>query len=145
MLYRDTKLDNVTAIKWGITHEEDALKQFYAKEATKHIDFKLEKAGLFLDKNRAYIGASSPDSIMYCKCHEKCVVEVKCPYNIQNSTMADDLNQCEFLTSTDGKTTLKTSHKYYTQITSQIVLSHSSHGYFVVWTTKDTFIHYIKL
>ena len=77
---------------------------------------------------------------MYCKSHGKCVVEVKCPYNIQNSTIADGLNQCEFLTSTDGKTTLKTSHKYYTQITSQIVLSHSSHGYFVVWTTKDTFI-----
>ena len=33
----------------GGDNEGNALKAFYAKECVKHIEFKLEKAGLFLD------------------------------------------------------------------------------------------------
>ena len=143
LLYQDTNLDHIEAIKWGRIHEEDALKQFYALEATKHVDFKLEKGGLFLDKDRAYIGAS-PDSIMCCKCHGTVVIEMKCPYSIKNMTIADGLDKCEFLISEDDKIMLKANHKYHTQINSQIVLSKSNHGYFVVWTTKDILIQKVE-
>ena len=34
-------------------------------------------------------------------------------------------------------------HKYYTQVTSQIQLSQSSQGYFIVWTTKYSFIQIV--
>ena len=80
--------DKVTAVQWGKCNEEKALKEFYASEATKHIDFKLEKSGLFLDKNTAYVGAS-PDGIMYCNCHGKAVIEIKCPFSIKNGKIAD--------------------------------------------------------
>ena len=73
-IYRNVTGDN----------EGNALKAFYAKESVKHTEFKLEKVGLFLDKDKAYIGAL-PDSITYCKCHGKSILEVKCPYNIRNS------------------------------------------------------------
>ena len=34
-------------------------------------------------------------------------------------------------------------HKYYTQAISQIQLSQSNQGYFIVWTTKDSFIEIV--
>ena len=63
LIYQDNSLDHIEAIKWGHDHEADAAKAFYALEATKHLDFKVEPAGLFVDKTRAYFGAS-PDKIM---------------------------------------------------------------------------------
>ena len=70
-------------------------KGFHTKEAVKHIKIKLEKAGLFLHKNRAYIGAS-PDGIMYCKCHGKSILKVKCPNNVHNSFIREDINVLSF-------------------------------------------------
>ena len=81
LIYQDNNLDHIEAIKWGHDHEEEDAKAFYALEATKHLDFKVEPAGLFVDKTRAYIGAS-PDKIMKCTCHGKSVVEIKCSYKI---------------------------------------------------------------
>ena len=63
IIFPDDKLKNLEPVKWGRDSEGNALKEFYGKQGVKHIEFKLEKAGLFLDKNRAYIGAS-PDGIM---------------------------------------------------------------------------------
>ena len=62
-IYQDNNLDHIEAIKWRHDHEEDAAKAFYALEATKHLDFKVESVGLLVDKTRAYFGAS-PDKIM---------------------------------------------------------------------------------
>ena len=91
IIFPDDKLKNLEPVKWGRDNEGNTLKTFYAKEGVKHIEFKLEKAGLIPDKNRAYIGAS-PDGIMYCKCHGKSILEVKCPNNIHNSFIKEDIN-----------------------------------------------------
>ena len=46
-----------------------------------------------------------------------------------------------FLSVLHGKITINRSHKYYMQMKSQMKLSKSTHGCFVVWTTtKDIFI-----
>ena len=92
------------------------LTRFHAKEGVKHIKIKLEKAGLFLHKNRAYAGAS-PDGIMYCKCHGKIILEVKCPNNIHNSFIREDIDKCSFLSIDNGEVTInnithKLFHKY---------------------------------
>ena len=52
------------------------------------------------------------------------------------------INKCSFLSTDNGEVTIK-RHKYYTQVTSQIQLSQSSQGYFIVWTTKDSFIQIV--
>ncbi|ESO91906.1 hypothetical protein LOTGIDRAFT_163266 [Lottia gigantea] len=88
-------LEKVDAVRWGKDHEKEALKAFYAHEATKHDKFKLESAGLFVDKDRAYIGAS-PDSVVYCKCHGKSVIEIKCPYNIRSENVTENFQKCVF-------------------------------------------------
>ena len=77
---------------------------------------------------------------MYCKCHGISIVEVKCPSNICNSFIKEDINKCSFLSTDNGEVTINKGHKYYTQVISQIQLSQSNQGYFIVWTTKDLFI-----
>ena len=85
--------------------------QKYTYQGVKHTEFKLEKA----DKNRAYIGAS-PDGIMYCKCHGKSILEVKCPYNIRNSFNTEDIDKCSFFSTENGSVTINKGH--YTQVIS---------------------------
>ena len=80
---------------------------------------------------------------MYCKCHGRSILEVKCPNNIHNSFIKEDVNICSFLSTDNGEVTMNKGHKYYTQVTSQIQLSQSSQGYFIVWTTKYSFIQIV--
>ena len=70
IIFPDDKQKNFELVKCGRDNKGNTLKAFHAKEVVKHIEFKLEKAGLFLHKKRAYIGAS-PDGILFCKCHGK--------------------------------------------------------------------------
>ena len=75
------------------------------------------------------------------KCHGKSVVEIKCPHKIWNKTIRDNFKDLDFLTlNTDGNISLNKKHRYYTQINSQIVLTKSDQGYFIVWRTKDIFL-----
>ena len=143
LIYQDNNLDHIEAINWGHDHEEDATKAFYALEATKHLDLKTEPAGLFVDKTRAYIGAS-PDKIMQCTCHGRSVVEIKCPHKIWDKTITDNFKDLDFITlNTEGNISINEKYRYYAQISSQIVLAKSDQGYFVVWTTKDIFVEKI--
>ena len=137
LIYRDSEdLSSIDAVKWGVDHEQVALKLFYAQEATKHRDFKLSEIGLVVDANRAYIGAS-PDAIMTCSCHGKTTIEIKCPYSIKDISIDEGVDLCEFLENkNENSVTLKRSHKYYTQVISQIHLADAAFGYFVVWTAK---------
>ena len=132
------------ALQWGIDNETKALKAFYAKEVSKHIDFKTEKAGLFISKTKTYI-AASPDAIMSCKCHVKSTIEIKCPYSLKDKELAfADIDNCSFLVVSDGQVMLKRTHKYYTQIISQMALTNTNQAYFVVWTQKDLLVEEIK-
>ena len=106
-------------------NEDNALKAFYAKEGEKHIEFKLGKAALFLDKDRAYIGASH-DAIMHYKCHEESILKVKCQYNILNSFIKEDINRSSFLSTNNAQGTINEGNKCYIQVISQIKLSKSN-------------------
>ena len=80
---------------------------------------------------------------MYCKCHGKIILEVKCPNNIHNSFNREDIDKCSFLSTDNDEVTINKGHKYYTQVISQIQLSQSNQGYFIVWTTKDSFMQIV--
>ena len=67
----------------------------------------------------------------------------KCPNNVHNSFIREDINKCSFLSTDNGEVTINKGHKYYTQVISQIQLSQSNQGYFIVWTTKDSFIQIV--
>ena len=55
-----------------------------------HINWSRQKAGLMVDTDLPFIGASV-DSITNCECHGKRVVEVKCPYSFRDKTLQDFL------------------------------------------------------
>ena len=132
------------AIKWGIDHEPDALKCFYAEHFDKHQEFKTEKSGLYICKDHPYI-AASPDGFMSCKYHGLLPLEIKCPHNIREiAKIEDGLKYCQFLTKTSsGNITINTSHKYYTQIVSQMGITNTKQAVFIVWIPQDLFVEYI--
>ena len=52
------------------------------------INWSRQKAGLIVDTDLPFIGASA-DAITHCDCHGKRVVEVKCPYSFRDKTLKD--------------------------------------------------------
>ena len=143
ILFSSNKTQNVEAMKWGVDNEKNAFKSFYASEIEKHTEFKTEKAGLFISKQRPYI-AASPDGLLLCKCHGKSTIEIKCPYKIRYiKNIKNAVTECDFLTLVNGELSIKKSHKYYTQIQSQMAIASTMQSYFVVWTTNDMFVQKI--
>ena len=71
----------------------------------------MNKCGLFLDHKKPYIGAS-PDAVASCKCHGFCVVVIKCPFNIRDKLITENVSECSFLELNEmGNIQLKRSHK----------------------------------
>ena len=93
-----------------------------------HEEFKAEKSGIFFKKMCSYITAL-PDRLASCKCHRKALIEIKCSFSIRDKKIRESVNDCEFLkVSPEGNIFLFRSHRYYTQVISQMI---------VVWTPKD--------
>ena len=63
---------------------------------------------------------------------------------MHNLFIKEDIDKYSFLSKDNGEVTIYKGHKYYTQVISQILLSKSSQGYFLVWTTKDSFIEIVR-
>ena len=80
-----------------------------------HTDYKITRCGLFFDKNKPYI-AASPDGMFSCKCHEGYVIEIKCLFKFRDQFIKERINDCDF------RIQLKKSHKYYTQVISQMAV-----------------------
>ena len=108
----------------------------------KYEDFlKIKKCGLFVDAKMPYI-AATPDGFANCKCHGLAVLEVKCPYSLCDM----EINELTVIKKVDKKKTvsLEITHRYYTQVVSQMALTGANHCYFIVWTQKDLFVERIN-
>ena len=82
---------------------------------------------------------------MSCKCHGLLPLEIKCPHNIMEiAKIEDGLKYCQFSTKTSsGNITINTSHKYYTQIVSQMGITNIKQAVFIVWIPQELFVQYI--
>ena len=130
-------LASIPAVKWGTKNEAKAVKAFAEKFLPGHQNGELLDCGIMLEAARSYIGAT-PDKILKCSCHGISVIEIKCPWSLRTSTISDKTDVVDFLDlDCMGSVILKSSHKYYTQIISQIQLAGCNQGYFVVWTPKE--------
>ena len=94
-----------------------------------------------VDAEKPYI-APSPVGSVNCKCHGLAALEVKCPYSLRDIEINElSAQNCPFLVLDEKKAvSLKRTHKYYTQVVSQMALTGASQCYFVVWTQKDLVI-----
>ena len=130
-------LASIPVVQWGTKNEAKAVKAFAEKFLPGHQYGELLDCGIMLEAARSYIGAT-PDKILKCSCHGISVIEIKCPWSLRTSTISDKTDVVDFLDlDCMGSVILKSSHKYYTQIISQIQLAGCNQGYFVVWTPKE--------
>ena len=105
------------------------------KAFTQITELKPINTGLWL-KESGVLGVS-PDGLV----GEDSVLEVKCPYNARNDTIADAAKNKSFsLHFVNGVCTLKKDHVYRDQIQGQMFLTKRRLCQFVVWTTKETAI-----
>lgn len=134
----ESKVYNTTvpSLKWGLDHEKVALKEFHVSVAKEHTkNFTIEECGLKLCESMPFIGASA-DGLLNCQCHQRSfTLEIKCPYSLRESeTMEGVLTNNKFFLNPDKS--LKSNHKYYTQIQLQLYVYNVEQGYFIVWTPK---------
>lgn len=77
--------------RWGCTHERDGIQAYKAEAIKSHEELHVIEAGLFIDSERPYLGAS-PDNIITCKCFGKGVLEVKCPFCVKDGLPEENGN-----------------------------------------------------
>jgi len=115
-----------------------------AEEAVKHDGGlnNVRKCGLLVKIDKPFLGAS-PDGLLSCKCCGTAVLEAKCPYSIKDQNIKESYEKVDFLEVCDGNLRLKRSHRYYSQLTTEIALKGCSYGFIIVWTMVDYFIEKI--
>ena len=74
---------NTKAIKHGIKYEDYAIKAYEQCMRSTHVNFKLERCGMFINKDYQFIHAT-PDFLVSCDCCGLGIGEVKCPISIPN-------------------------------------------------------------
>ena len=77
-----------------------------------HQDFTLRKVGLYISKEKPFLGAS-PDGIISCSCCGKGALEIKCPFKYI-SGLQGVAGSSAYCLSTNY--TLKEGHEYYAQV-----------------------------
>ena len=97
--------------RWGCSHEKDATDSYKKYAIQHHHDFEVQQAGLFLDKEIPFIGAS-PDGIISCKCCWKGVLEVKCPFCVKEG-LPDEESEDFCMELQNNKWVLKRKHQYF--------------------------------
>lgn len=95
----------------------------------------ISKAGLFVDVEKPYIGAS-PDGIIQCRCCGMGSLEVKCPFSCKDKLPDDNSSTFCMMKKDDDTWMLKRDHSYYYQVQTQLHVCRLSYGDFVVWS-KD--------
>jgi len=74
----------------------------------------ISKAGLFVDSEKPYLGAS-PDGIIECTCCGRGSLEVKCPFSCKDK-LPDDKNTTFCMVKKDETWMLKRDHYYQVQM-----------------------------
>ena len=95
-----------------------------------------------MDPEFPFIGAT-PDGLVYCKCCEGRVLEIKCPFSCRNKTFSEAVldNSSFFLADDGGSLALKEDHMYYYQVQLQMKLCHMRYCDFVAWREDGELFH----
>ena len=137
MLNKIPPLPNKEPLRWGITKENVARKEFALSMAQTHSNFIIQESGLLVHDKYKYVRAS-PDGISSCDCHGKCLLEIKCPWTARDMIPDEALAKLRYLENVNGNYSLKAkcSQGYYEQVQGAMALSRTDMCYFVIWTTR---------
>lgn len=132
---------NIPALKYGRENESKALKQYLKHQSENgHQNIKVHECGLYVSKKRPYIGAS-PDGIVSCYCCGEGVLEIKCPFKIAHKHPKE--GGVEYLVKVGGVLQLNHSHKYYSQVQTEMGVTGKMWCDFVVFTHQGLLIQRI--
>ncbi|XP_038563448.1 uncharacterized protein LOC119894834 [Micropterus salmoides] len=102
-------------------------------------------SGFIIHPDLPWIGAS-PDGMVTCTCHGDGVLEIKCPFNSRDCSLAESCKHPSFCLGLreDGTMSLKTDHKFMYQVQVQMHVATVSYCDFMVWTPQEFFIQRIQ-
>lgn len=129
---------HIPAINWGRVHESNAQMEYTNHMKSRHRNFSISPAGLFLNAKYPYLGAS-PDGVVLCDCCGLGLLEIKCPFKYRDTAL-NDISDPHFCLQPDvnNKLCLIKTHDYYYQVQGQLGVCDSTYKYcdFVCWTLK---------
>ncbi len=100
-------------------------------------------AGLFLDLNYPFIGAS-PDAVISCSECGDGVLEVKCPYCFKDGIPEEESKSFCMEKTDKQQWILKREHPYYYQVQTQLKVCGRKYCDFVVWTKQSLALERIE-
>ena len=133
------------AVQWGKDHEKAALEEYLSTQIQTHLDFNLCGSGLWVSCEVPYL-AGSPDGVTECRCCGRGIVEVKCPYQLRDSTMEEflaDKNSC-MVADENGCPSLRRKHQHFYQVQAQMYVCDVQFCDFVVHCNKFTIIQRVQ-
>jgi hypothetical protein len=117
-------------MKHGLAMEPHA-KRKLRELLSCHKKIAYTETGLVIKQDEPFL-AASPDMLISCLCHGKAVCEIKCPYSIRDETPTS--TNLAYLTTRNNRTTVNTSHKYFSQMQTQMAILNVQSCYFFVYT-----------
>ena len=112
---------NSKAIKHGCKYEEYAIKAYESRMKQSHVNFRVTKCGLFINKQYLFLHAT-PDFLTSCDCCGLGCGEVKCPICIPNGDFDKYIEKkSSCLEKVNSKFMLRRKHDYYFQVQQQLL------------------------
>ena len=102
-------------------------------------------AWFFLEHTDVKFESSWVPVQMECCCHDKCLIEVKCPYNCSTQLFSElEGNKSFCLKQINKHLKLDKAHSYYYQVQCQLNICELDICYFVVWSPEEMHIEEVK-
>jgi len=109
-----------------------------------HRNLKVEQCGLVVKPERPFI-AATPDGIVSFNCCQKTVLEIKCPYVLSEESVSVGWRKLNFLECNHEILSLKKTHRYFTQVQSQMSVTGCKSARILVWSSKGSLIINIEV
>ena len=119
-------------MRYGTALESEARHQFEKKlKKDGHKNLSVKACGLIIHKQYQFI-AASPDGLVSCSCCAERPLEIKCPSTLVGIDPSIQLHSC--LGKTGGSIFLKQNHPYFSQIQTEMAVTGSAYGDFVIYS-----------
>ena len=106
---------DLPALKYGKAMESEAIAVFLNTVKKTHRKILASDCGIFICKDRPFIGGS-PDHIIECEFCRKYCLEIKSPFSIRDKSPSDAESDLNYLVRNNAnQLMLKRNHKYFTQ------------------------------
>lgn len=126
--------NDVPALQWGRKKESTA-RDLYVRVARRiHKKAKIEEQGLYIMQEYPFIGCSV-DGIFLCQCHNKKLIEIKCPYATRtlHPKEVSSLKGCNI---TGSQSVVTRDSEYYHQMQGQMGIYGINQSELIIYTQK---------